>query len=240
MDDVQFLERKTRTEEEFFHTFNALHDGGRQIVLTSDRPPRDLQALEDRLRERFQAGLVADMTPPCLGTRLTILRMRAHHDNIELGDDAALSVIAERIESNVRALEGALIRVVAYASLRGERITAETVRGVLGRLPRPSSLPPRAATLEAIQTAAAEAFGLSRERLLARDRSPQVALARQVAMYLARELTNDSLPEIGRSFGRDHSTVVHAHKRVAADVAARGPASGTVDMLRERLASRAE
>jgi chromosomal replication initiator protein len=111
---------------------------------------------------------------------------------------------------------------------------------VLGRLPQASSLPPRAATLEAIQNAAAEAFGLSRERLLARDRSPQVALARQIAMYLARELTQESLPEIGRGFGRDHSTVVHAHKRVAADVARGGPAAGTVDMLRERLASRAE
>ena len=119
LDDVQFLERKAKTEEEFFHTFNALHDGGRQIVLTSDRPPHDLQALEDRLRERFEAGLVADIQPPGLATRLAILRKRAHHDRVKLADDLALTVIAERVESNVRALEGALIRVVAFSSLTG-------------------------------------------------------------------------------------------------------------------------
>jgi chromosomal replication initiator protein len=239
IDDIQFLASKHKTEEEFFHTFNALYETGRQLVFTSDRPPGELAGLEARLRERFECGLVIRVATPDPDAREVILRKRLLHDHVEMADDA-IEELAHNVDSSIRALEGALIRVVAYASLRGERITAETVRGVLGRLPRPSSLPPRAATLEAIQIAAAEAFGLSRERLLARDRSPHVALARQVAMYLARELTNDSLPEIGRSFGRDHSTVVHAHKRVAADVAAGGPASGTVDMLRERLASRAE
>jgi chromosomal replication initiator protein len=155
-------------------------------------------------------------------------------------DDDALRLLAESINSSVRALEGGLIRVVAYASLRGERITPDIVSNVLGRLPTPSSLHPRAATLEAIQDAAAAAFDLSRDRLIARDRSPKVAMARQIAMYLARELTDVSLPEIGRGFSRDHSTVVHAHKRIAADVAAGGPSAGTVNMLRERLASRAE
>jgi chromosomal replication initiator protein len=195
--------------------------------------------LEARLRERFECGLVIPVETPAPDAREAILRKRLLHDRVEMADDA-IHELATNVDSSVRALEGALIRVVAYASLRGEQITAETVRGVLGRLPQPSSLPPRAASLEAIQNAAAEAFGLSRERLLARDRSPQVALARQIAMYLARELTNESLPEIGRGFGRDHSTVVHAHRRVAADVASGGPASSTVDMLRQRLASRAE
>ncbi len=134
VDDVQFLERKTRTEEEFFHTFNALYDGGRQIVLTSDRPPRDLQALEDRLRERFEAGLVADIQPPELATRMAILRKRAHHDHLELTDDSPLGLIAERVRDNVRALEGALIRVVAFSSLTGRALTPELTHEVLDGL----------------------------------------------------------------------------------------------------------
>jgi chromosomal replication initiator protein len=239
IDDIQFLASKQRTEEEFFHTFNALYETGRQLVFTSDRPPSELASLEARLRERFECGLVIPVETPGPDAREAILRKRLLHDNVEMDDDA-LRVLAENVTSSIRALEGALIRVVAYASLRGERITSDVVSSVLGRLPAPSSLPPGAATLEAIQNAAAEAFGLSKERLLARDRSPKVALARQIAMYLARELTDVSLPEIGRGFGRDHSTVVHAHKRIAADVAAGGPAASTVDMLRERLASRAE
>ncbi len=140
LDDVQFLERKTKTEEELFHTFNALHDAGRQIVLSSDRPPHDLQALEDRLRERFGAGLVADIGPPDLATRLTILRKRAQHDGVQLADERALRVIAERIDSNVRALEGALIRVVAFSSLTGRPLTSELAVEVLDKLyPRPAS-----------------------------------------------------------------------------------------------------
>ena len=141
LDDVQFLERKTKTEEEFFHTFNALHDGGRQIVLTSDRPPHDLQALEDRLRERFAAGLVADIDPPDIATRRVILRKRVQHDHIELADDEALEVIAERVESNVRALEGALIRIVAFSSLTGRPFTGKLAHEVLDRFyPRPPSI----------------------------------------------------------------------------------------------------
>ena len=239
IDDIQFLASKQRTEEEFFHTFNALYETGRQLVFTSDRPPSELAGLEARLRERFECGLVIPVETPGPEAREAILRKRLIHDNVDMEDDA-LRLLAQKVSSSIRALEGGLIRVVAYASLRGERVTTETVQAVLGRLPAPSSLPPREATLESIQNAAAAAFGLSRERLLARDRSPKVALARQVAMYLARELTEVSLPEIGRGFGRDHSTVVHAHKRIAADVAAGGPASTAVDSLRRTLTSRAE
>ena len=238
IDDIQFLVSKQRTEEEFFHTFNALYETGRQLVFTSDRPPAELAGLEARLRERFACGLVVPLETPGPEAREAILRKRLLHDNVEMDDDA-LRLLAESVNSSIRALEGGLIRVVAYASLRGERVTADAVRAVLGRLPGPSSLPPNRVTLETIQQAAAEAFDLSRERLLARDRSPKVALARQIAMYLARELTDVSLPEIGRGFGRDHSTVVHAHKRIAADVAAGGRAATTVDKLRQRLASRA-
>jgi chromosomal replication initiator protein len=239
IDDIQFLTSKQRTEEEFFHTFNALYETGRQLVFTSDRPPSELAGLEARLRERFECGLVIPVETPGARAREAILRKRLIHDKVEMDDDA-LQLLAESVSSSIRALEGGLIRVVAYASLRGERITTEIVTNVLGRLPTPSSLPPKAASLEAIQDAAAAAFDLSRDRLLARDRSPRVALARQIAMYLARELTDVSLPEIGRGFGRDHSTVLHAHKRIAADIAAGGPAAGTVNMLRERLASRVD
>jgi chromosomal replication initiator protein len=239
IDDIQFLASKQRTEEEFFHTFNALYETGRQLVFTSDRPPAELAGLEARLRERFECGLVIPVETPGPEAREAILRKRLIQDNVQMDDDA-LRLLAERVSSSIRALEGGLIRVVAYASLRGERVTSETVQSVLGRLPAPSALPAAEATLERIQTAAAAAFGLSRERLLARDRSPKVALARQIAMYLARELTEVSLPEIGRGFGRDHSTVVHAHKRIAADVAAGGPAAAPVDSLRRSLDSRAE
>src|SRR3954470_7408564 len=185
IDDIQFLASKQKTEEEFFHTFNALYETGRQLVFTSDRPPAELAGLEARLRERFECGLVIPVETPGAEAREAILRKRLLHDKVEMDDDA-LRLLAENVNSSIRALEGGLIRVVAYASLRGERVTSDVVRAVLGRLPAAASLPAQSASLEAIQQAAAEAFSLSRERLLARDRSPKVALARQIAMYLAR------------------------------------------------------
>jgi chromosomal replication initiator protein len=215
LDDVQFLERKTRTEEEFFHTFNALYDGGRQVVLTSDRPPLDLQGLEDRLRERFQAGLVADMRPPDPTTRLAILRKRAQHDGIDAPDERALELIAERIDSNVRALEGALIRVVAFSSLTGRALTPELTEEVLnGLYPRAGKASTR--TVREIQDAACAQFGISTTELLSSARTPRLAWPRQLAMYLAREVTGESLPAIGRQFGgRDHTTVLHACRRAS-------------------------
>ncbi len=227
VDDVQFLERKTKTEEEFFHTFNALHDGGRQIVLTSDRPPRDLQALEDRLRERFSAGLVADIQAPDLATRLTILHKRAHHDGVQIADDRAIEAIAERIVANVRELEGALIRVVAYSSLTGRALDAELAHEVLDSLyPRRGGSARGRCSATEIQAAVCEHYGLSTVELLSAGRTARVAWPRQLAMYLARELTGESLPAIGRHFGgRDHTTVMHACRRAATrladDVAAR-------------------
>jgi chromosomal replication initiator protein len=234
LDDVQFLERKTRTEEEFFHTFNALHDGGRQVVLTSDRPPRDLQALEDRLRERFEAGLVADIQPPDLPTRLAILRKRAQHDGIEPADDTALAVIAEHVESNVRALEGALIRVVAFSSLTGRPLTTELAREVLGSLyPRaPRAGHARSRTIAEIQQATCAHFGLTAEELLSSTRTPRIAWPRQLAMYLARELTGASLPAIGREFGgRDHTTVLHACRRASKRLASDDGSREAVEKL---------
>jgi chromosomal replication initiator protein len=234
LDDVQFLERKTRTEEEFFHTFNALHEGGRQIVLTSDRPPRDLQALEDRLRDRFQAGLVAELAPPDLSTRLAILHQRVHHDHIELGEERVLSVLAERVQHNVRALEGALIRVVAYSSLTGRSLTAELTGEVLDKLypggRHQHTGPPR--SIADIQAAACTHFGVSLQELLSSTRSSRVAWPRQVAMYLARELTTESLPSIGRRFGgRDHTTVLHAWRRTSSRIAVDDAAREAVQNL---------
>jgi len=238
VDDVQFLERKTRTEEEFFHTFNALYDGGRQIVLTSDRPPRDLQALEDRLRERFESGLVADVKPPDMATRVTILRKRAHHDQLELHDDSALEMIAERVRDNVRMLEGALIRVIAFGSLTGRPLTAEMTREVLdGLYPLTRASAHRGPpSIAEIKMAACAHFGLTPEELLSPSRTPQIVWPRQVAMYLARELTSESLPAIGRQFGgRDHTTVLYACRRAASRITKDDSARTAVDNLIHKL-----
>jgi chromosomal replication initiator protein len=241
LDDVQFLERKTKTEEEFFHTFNALHDGGRQIVVTSDRPPHDLQALEDRLRERFAAGLVADMHPPDLATRMAILRKRAHHDGVDVADEQALTAIAERIDSNVRALEGALIRVVAFSSLTGRPLSTELAGEVLNTLYPRSKLVGRGepSSIAEIQAVVGAHFGLSQGELLSTTRSARIAWPRQVAMYLARELTGESLPAIGRHFGgRDHTTVLHACRRASARLADDSDARLAVEKLCETLTPR--
>jgi chromosomal replication initiator protein len=236
IDDVQFLERKTRTEEEFFHTFNALYDAGSQIVLTSDRPPSDLQALEDRLRERFQSGLVADIRPPDLSTRIAILRKRAQHDGLDSIDSQALETIAKRIDVNVRALEGALIRVVAYSSLTDRPLTSDLALEVLdGLYPKPD-LPIR--SIEEIKLAACEQFGISAEELISARRTARLAWPRQVAMYLARELTQESLPAIGREFGgRDHTTVLHAWRRTSERISANVSSRTAVEQLLERLGS---
>jgi chromosomal replication initiator protein len=234
IDDVQFLERKTKTEEEFFHTFNVLYDAGSQIVLTSDRPPRDLQALEDRLRERFQSGLVADVRPPDFPTRLAILRKRAQHDGIEPADQLALETIAKRMNGDVRALEGALIRVVAYSSLTGRPLNAELATDVLDSLyPKPTAVKN---TISDIKAATCERFGISSEELVSHSRTARVAWARQVAMYLARELTQESLPAIGREFGgRDHTTILHAWRRTEQRISTEADRRSIVEELRNQL-----
>jgi chromosomal replication initiator protein len=237
VDDVQFLESKARTEEEFFHTFNALYDTGSQLVLTSDRMPRDLAALEDRLRERFEAGLLTDIRSPDPDTRLTILRKRAQHDRLALADERALEVIAERITDNIRLLEGALIRVVAFASVTGRPIDAALATEVLDGLYRQQR--PARRSIDDVQAATCEAFGLSAEELCSPGRTQRVVWPRQVAMYLARELTDQTLPAIGRAFGgRDHTTVLHACKRTAERIAADPDAHKVVQDLTERLRGR--
>ena len=240
VDDVQFLERKTRTEEEFFHTFNALYDSGRQIVLSSDRPPRDLRALEDRLRERFESGLVADIRPPEHATRMTILRKRAQHDDLDLPDEAPLRLIADRVCENVRAIEGALIRVVAYSSLTGRPLSEQLTREVLdGLYPAGQSHtrtgPP---TIGDITAAACAQFGLTTDELISSSRAARVSGPRQIAMYLTRELTGESLPAIGRYFGgRDHTTVMHAYRRTQTRIASDARTRELVDNLLATLQS---
>jgi chromosomal replication initiator protein len=214
IDDVQFLASKAKTEEEFFHTFNALYETGRQLVLTCDRLPRDLVTIEERLRERFESGLVADISPPDLATRLTILRKRAALDRITLADPAVLELIATRITSNIRVLEGALIRIVAFHSLTGRPIDLELAHEVLDSLlPATSHAAP---SIPAIQDVVAKHFGISVKALVSPSRTAAIAWPRQVAMHLARTLTDASLPTIGRAFGgRSHATVVHSCRRVA-------------------------
>jgi chromosomal replication initiator protein len=233
VDDVQFLESRARTEQEFFHTFNALHGAGAQLVLTSDRLPSDLDALEERLRERFEAGLVTDVRPPDLATRRTILRKRVQQDHVEV-EPAAIDVIAERIDTNIRALEGALIRAVAFGSLTGRLVTAELADEVLtGLYP---GLRPRGRSVAEIQQRICETFGLSLDELLSTSRAAPVAWPRQVAMYLARELTDQTLPAIGRAFGgRNHTTVLHACRRTAERIAHDHDAYDTVRRLTEEL-----
>ena len=234
VDDVQFLQSKAKTEEEFFHTFNALHASGAQLVLTSDRLPRDMGALEDRLRERFEAGLVCDVKPPDYGTRLTILRKRVQQDGVSGIEPAALELIAQRVDSNIRALEGALIRIVAFGSLTSSPVTTGLVDEVLGGLY--PDLRPRARSVEEIQRRICQTFDISMDELVSTSRAQSVAWPRQVAMYLTRELTDATLPAIGRAFGnRNHTTVLHACRRTAARIAEDPSAYDTVQRLHTQL-----
>jgi chromosomal replication initiator protein len=244
IDDVQFLERKVKTEEEFFHTFNALHETGSQLVLTSDRPPRDMAKLEDRLRQRFESGLLVDIRCPDAATRLTVLRKRAHHDGIEVGNEGVLELIAERVTDNVRSLEAALIRVVAYASLTDAPIDRaladEVLTQLYGRMQsdRATAGPP---TVQHIQDVVAQVFDLTRDELLSPNRTARVAWPRQVAMYLARQHTHETLPAIGARFGgRDHSTVLHACKRAASRIGTDPDAYDAVATITARLTDPAD
>ncbi len=221
IDDVQFLASKAKTEEEFFHTFNALYDSGRQLVLTCDRLPSQLTGIEQRLRERFESGLVAHLTPPDWATRKTILRKRAAVDNVRVEDDAVFELIAERITDNVRSLEGAFIRIVAHHSLTGQPIDSDLASTVLDAI-RPnakrSGAPAHgdAPTIASIQQLVAEHFSLGVSDITGASRLGRVAWARQLAIYLVRELTDTPLQRIGDAFGgRNHATVHHACKRVS-------------------------
>ena len=211
IDDIQFLAQKERTQEEFFHTFNALHESMKQIVIASDRPPKELPEIEDRLRSRFEWGLIADIQPPDLETKVAILQKKGEQERITLPTDVAL-FIASNIRSNVRELEGALIRLVAHSSLTNTEITLPYTQQVLKNFIDSQA---RKVTIESIQKAVAEQFGLRLLEIKAKNNSRAIVYPRQIAMYLAKHLTEASLPEIGRQFGgKHHTTVLHSVEKI--------------------------
>jgi chromosomal replication initiator protein len=214
IDDVQFFEGKERIQEEFFHTFNSLHEAGRQIVMSSDRPPRDIQTLEERLRSRFEWGLITDIQPPDLETRIAILRRKVTSDSIAIDDTEVLTFVASQVSTNIRELEGALTRVVAFSSLTGRRMDVELAQDVL-RDVFPQGEAPEV-SITRIQELVCERFSVTLDELTGHRRQQNIVYPRQVAMYLSRELTDSSLPKIGKEFGgRDHTTVIHATSKIA-------------------------
>jgi chromosomal replication initiator protein len=211
VDDIQFLAGKEGTQTEFFHTFNSLHDLQKQIVISSDCPPHEIPSLEERLRSRFEWGLIADIQPPDLETKVAILRKKAEVEAVPLPDNVAI-YIAGKIKSNIRELEGSLIRLIAYASLTGREISLQLAQDVLKNVLAHDD---RAVTIEIIQKAVADYYQLKPSELKSRNSSKSISGPRQIAMYLCKSLTSASLPEIGRSFGgKHHSTVIHSIRKI--------------------------
>ncbi len=212
VDDIQFLENKEATQEEFFHTFNTLHEAGKQIVISSDRPPKDIATLEERLRTRFESGLIVDIQPPDLETRIAILRKRVAADRIDV-EDYILELVASQVQSNIRELEGALIRIAAFSSLTSSPITPSMAEEVLKDVFTSSEN--RVVSISQIQSEVCRYYRLSKTELVGGNRSRPIVVPRQVAMYLSRELTDSSFPKIGNAFGRrDHTTVLHATNKI--------------------------
>jgi len=211
IDDIQFIAGKERTQEEFFHTFNTLYDARKQIIISSDRTPREIPSLEERLRSRFEWGLLADIQPPDLETKIAILQRKAEEEGAELPEDVAM-LIASRVRSNIRDLEGCLIRLVFYSSLTERRICLDLAKEALADMLETTE---SVVTIDQIQKKVAEYFNISRKELTSVSRNKNIALPRQVAMYLCKKLTNQSLPEIGERFGgKHHSTVIHSIRKI--------------------------
>jgi chromosomal replication initiator protein len=232
IDDIQFLAGKERTQEEFFHTFNALHEQSKQIVVASDRPPKELNDFEDRLRSRFEWGLVVDIQPPDLETKVAILQRKAELEQTTLPTDVAL-FIAGNVRTNVRELEGALVRLIAWCSLHGVEITLPTAQQCLKQF---IDTQVRKITIEAIQRAVAESFGMRVAELKQKNNSRQIVVPRQIAMYLAKQLTEASLPEIGRQFGgKHHTTVMHSIAKIDGQRRTDKDLNRTVNKLMETL-----
>ncbi|HZJ76761.1 MAG TPA: chromosomal replication initiator protein DnaA [Oscillospiraceae bacterium] len=215
IDDIQFIAGKERTQEEFFHTFNTLHESNKQIIISSDRPPKEIPTLEDRLRSRFEWGLIADIQPPDLETRIAILRKKAQMENMEIPNEV-MAHIAKKIKSNIRELEGALIRIIAYSSLTNKEITIELASEALKEL---FSTEARQLNVDLIKEIVSNRFNIKMEDFNSKKRTRVISYPRQIAMYLTRELTDLSLPKIGEEFGgRDHTTVMHAHNKISNDI----------------------
>lgn len=215
IDDIQFIAGKERTQEEFFHTFNTLYEANKQIIMSSDRPPKEIPTLEDRLRSRFEWGLIADIQAPDLETRIAILKKKAKLENLVIPDDVML-YIATKIQSNIRELEGALIRVVAFSSLTNreinENLATEALKDII------SNTRPKFITADIIKEHVGEYFNMKIEDFNAKKRTRSIVYPRQIAMYLCREMTDLSLPKIGEEFGRDHTTIMHAHEKISSDL----------------------
>ncbi|MCG2036709.1 chromosomal replication initiator protein DnaA [Staphylococcus epidermidis] len=216
IDDIQFIQNKEQTQEEFFHTFNELHQNNKQIVISSDRPPKEIAKLEDRLRSRFEWGLIVDITPPDYETRMAILQKKIEEENLDIPPEA-LNYIANQIQSNIRELEGALTRLLAYSKLQGKPITTElTAEALKDIIQSPKS---KKITIQDIQKVVGQYYSVRIEDFSAKKRTKSIAYPRQIAMYLSREFTDFSLPKIGEEFGgRDHTTVIHAHEKIANDI----------------------
>ncbi|HKO32239.1 MAG TPA: chromosomal replication initiator protein DnaA, partial [Candidatus Limnocylindria bacterium] len=235
IDDIQFIAERERTQEEFFHTFNAIHEAGKQIVLSSDRPPKAITTLEERLRSRFEWGLIADLTPPDLETRIAILRSKAE-DQLNLIPAEVIEFIARKVVSNVRELEGALNRVIAYASMSGMPINNELASAVLSNVmynPKKRSITP-----QRIVRAVADYYGVNLDQLRSSKRDRAIVVPRQIAMYLIREETDISLLRIGAELGgRDHSTVLHACDKIARELAENDEMRREISAVREMIYS---
>ncbi len=233
IDDIQFIAGKEGTQEEFFHTFNALHDANKQIIISSDRPPKEIPTLEDRLRSRFEWGLITDIQPPDLETRIAILRKKANLETMEIPDDV-MSLIATKIHTNIRELEGALIRVVAYSSLTNKAITEELAEEALKDIM--SNNKPVEITVDLIKDKVSKRFDIRMDEFNSKKRTRAIAYPRQIAMYLTRELTDMSLPKIGDEFGgRDHTTVIHACEKVINDLKSDHQLRNKIDSIIEEL-----
>lgn len=232
VDDIQFLINKERTQEEFFHTFNALYNSGKQIVLSSDRPPKELNGIEERLLSRFQWGLVTDIHPPDLETRIAILQQKADENGVNLSGDI-IEYIATNVTSNIRELEGSLFRLLAYSSINSQDITFDVAKNVLKNLGLGKN---RTIKIEEIQTLVSEHFDLPEDMLRAKTRKKEIAYARQIAMYLSKEMTKSSLKTIGLHFGgRDHSTVIHAIQTIEKESAREDKTREDLDYLKRKV-----
>jgi chromosomal replication initiator protein len=235
IDDIQFLENKEQTQEEFFHTFNSLYEAGKQIVISSDRPPRALRTLEDRLRSRFESGLTVDIQPPDLETRIAILRKKVQLEGIDLADEEVLAQIASRVPTNIRELEGCLTRIVAFSSFTKRPIDVDMAREVLKDIPEIAGT---RITIDLILNSVTSTTGISIAEIKGDKRTRPVVQSRHLAMYLARELTDTSLPKIGERFGgRDHTTVMHGVKSIAKQMAEDRDIYNLVQQLTTRIKS---
>jgi len=233
IDDIQFIAGKERTQEEFFHTFNALHDANKQIILSSDRPPKEIPTLEDRLRSRFEWGLIADIQVPDFETRMAILKKKADVENLNVANEV-MGYIATKIKSNIRELEGALIRIIAYSSLTNREVTVDLATEALKDII--SKKQGKHVTIDSIQDVVSSYFNLRVEDLKSQRRTRNVAYPRQIAMYLSRKLTDMSLPKIGEEFGgRDHTTVIHAYEKISENLKTDDSLQHTINDITKKL-----